>query len=237
MKSFIILFIVTSHAILGGAGTPTGVWLEELTTPYYMLKDAGYEVQITSIDGGTIPIDPRSMSNVPDDNPASVKRFLKDAQAMAALQNSPSIKTINTEKYAAAFIPGGHGAMFDMPENEHLSNILSTMWQQNKVIAAICHGPAALVNVVDANGKPIVKGRSIATFSNAEEDELGLRDVMPFMLETKLRSLGATIKRDDKFQPYSVTDGNLITGQNPASSAEVAQRIIDALPAVETIKK
>lgn len=228
MKTLTILFILTSHAMMGDTGQPTGVWLEELTTPYYALKDAGYDVKLASIKGGEIPIDPRSLEGE-EELPESVKRFLADEDAMNALKNSAAIENVNATQYAAVFLPGGHGTMFDLPESERLAEIVSETLTENRIVAAVCHGPAGLVSAKNANGEPVVKGKNVAAFTNSEEEAVELTDAVPFLLETGLKELGANVITAPDFQPHAVQDGHLITGQNPSSSGKVAELIINTL--------
>lgn len=228
MNPLAILFIVTSHAFIGETGKSTGLWFEELTTPYYAFKDAGYSVEIASISGGAVPIDPTSQKEL-GDNPASVDRFLRDSQAMQALKNTTSIEKIDSTKYAAVFLPGGHGTMFDFPGNAKLASIVSSTFERGGVVAAVCHGPAGLLDAKDKNGNPIVQGRKVSAFTNAEEEAVNLTKEMPFLLETRLRELGANVETAPNFQPFAVADGNLITGQNPASSEKVAELVIEQL--------
>lgn len=228
MQSLVILFIVTSHALLGNSNEATGLWLEEFTTPYYAFIDAGYEVEIVSIKGGEVPVDPRSTQEA-GENPVSVERFLKDRQAMEALKYTQPIDTVKTDKYAAVFLPGGHGTMWDLPDNKKLAKIISDTLADNRVVAAVCHGPAGLVSAVDDKGEPVVKNRKIAAFTNAEEKAAGLTDAVPFLLETRLRELGANFHKGPEFKSFAVSDNNLITGQNPASSEAVAKLVIQHL--------
>lgn len=228
MKTATILFILTSHDIMGDTDNSTGVWMEELTTPYYAFIDAGYEVDIASIQGGMIPIDPRSRKELGENTP-SVDRFLKDGEAMEAIQTSLSIESIDTSNYAVVFLPGGHGTMFDLPESERLATIISKTLENDRIVSAVCHGPAGLVSAKFADGTPVVKGKRVAAFTNAEEDAVGLTDEMPFLLETRLRNLGADIVLAPNFEPNAVADGNLITGQNPASSEAVAELVLKTL--------
>lgn len=222
-----ILMILTSHAAMGESARPTGVWFEELSTPYYAFVDAGAQVDIVSIQGGAVPVDPHSVQEG-GDKPASVTRFMKDAAAMHQLTHSPSIEGLSTDGYAAIFMPGGHGTMWDLPESTALAELLSRAWQQGKVIAAVCHGPAGLVNLRDAQGQPVVAGRRVAGFSNTEEDAAGLSSTVPFLLETRLRELGARYEKGPDFQAFAVRDGQLVTGQNPASSEEAARLTLQA---------
>lgn len=228
MKSIAILFIVTSHSMIGNTGKPTGLWLEELTTPYYAFIDAGYSVDIASIEGGKVPVDPRSQ-NQNGENPASVDRFLQDKAAVQKITATPSLKNIDVKNYAAVFLPGGHGTMWDLPVSEPLAALIGQAASDGKVIAAVCHGPAGLVAVKDKNGRPLVQGKKISAFTNEEEEAVGLTQAVPFLLETKLRELGADFHKGPNFQAFAVADGNLITGQNPASSEKVAQLVIEKI--------
>jgi putative intracellular protease/amidase len=223
-----ILIVVTSHSVMGNSDEPTGLWLEELTTPYYAFVDAGTSVTVTSIEGGAIAINPRSHKPV-GENPESVDRFLQDQNIVAATNNTPAIKDIDPSQYDAVFLPGGHGTMWDLPNSQDLAKIISQIYAQNKVIAAVCHGVAGLIGATKADGSPLVDGLQVNCFTNAEEDAVGLSSSVPFMLETKLRELGANFQSADNFQPFAIQSGNLITGQNPASSLLVANKILEAL--------
>lgn len=222
-----ILIVLTSHDRIGGTGKPTGVWLEELTTPYYAFVDAGAEVEIASVAGGKVPLDPGSVAPR-GQNPASVERFLNDAAAMAKIETAGAIADVKSGNHDAVFLPGGHGTMWDMPDNPTLAALLSHAWNGGRIVAAVCHGPAGLVGAKDANGKPIVAGRRVAAFSNTEEVAAGLDQAVPFLLETRLRELGAHYEKGPDFQPFAVRDGRLVTGQNPASSEEVARLVLAA---------
>ncbi|HVI52475.1 MAG TPA: type 1 glutamine amidotransferase domain-containing protein [Candidatus Sulfotelmatobacter sp.] len=222
-----ILIILTSHAVMGNTGHPTGVWFEELATPYYAFIDAGADVDIASIDGGKVPVDPASQSA--SAQPASVARFLKDPAAMRKVEHSLKIDSLKADGYAAVFLPGGHGTMWDLPGSTALADLLSSAWDGGKVVAAVCHGPAGLVNVKDAQGRSIVAGRRVSAFTNAEEMAAGFDKVVPFMLETRIRELGATYVSGPDFQPFAVRDGKLVTGQNPASSEDTARLTLQAV--------
>lgn len=223
-----ILFIVTSHAMLANTGNATGVWLEELTTPYYMFKDAGFEVEIASVKGGSVPIDPKSLEE-DTEKPESVARYLEDNMLQRTMQSSLAIEDLDVEKFDAIFFPGGHGTMFDFPNNKALAKAIHTTLSNDGYIAAVCHGPAVLIGVNDNDGKPVIAGKKISSFTNAEEEAVELTDEMPFLLETKLKELGAKFEANDNFQPHAVRDGQIITGQNPASSEKVAELLIEAL--------
>lgn len=223
-----ILMVLTSHASIGDTGHSTGVWFEELTTPYYAFINAGVEVEIASIKGGKVPIDPGSLKPA-GENPASVDRFLKDTTAMGKITASLKVDDLSANDYAAVFLPGGHGTMWDLPNSVALAQLLSRAWINGKVVAAVCHGPAGLVSAKDASGKSIVAGRRISAFTNSEEQAVGLTKTVPFLLETRLRELGAGHESGPDFQPYAVRDGQLVTGQNPASSEAAAHLTLEAI--------
>lgn len=227
MKITTILFIVTSHSMLGDTGKPSGLWLEEVSTPYYAFVDAGYEVEIASIAGGAAPIDPSSQKPVGENSP-SVERFLKDEVAKNKLKNTFSINTVD-QVYDAVFLPGGHGTMWDFPDNKKLASIIGSTLDEGKIVAAVCHGPAGLLSAKLKNGDSVVKGKKVSAFTNEEEEVVGLTKVVPVLLESRLRELGAEYAKAEKFQPYAIADGNLITGQNPASSEKVAELVIEKL--------
>lgn len=222
-----VLIILTSHDRIGDSDRKTGIWFEELTTPYYAFLDAGAEVDIASVGGGNVPVDPHSIEEV-GRNPASVDRFLADATAMVKIEASPAIGDVATDGYDAVFLPGGHGTMWDMPENATLAALLSDAWAGGKVVAAVCHGPAGLVGVTDESGKPLVAGRVISAFTNEEEEMAGLTKQVPFLLETRICDLGARYESGAAFQPFARRDGKLVTGQNPQSSGEVARLVLEA---------
>ncbi|TCM11944.1 putative intracellular protease/amidase [Novosphingobium sp. PhB165] len=222
-----ILIVLTSHARIGETGRSTGVWIEELTTPYYAFIDAGADVDLASTAGGEVPVDPGSMAEA--DRPESVARFLADALAVEKLKHSLKVADLTAEPYDAVFLPGGHGTMWDLPESTALADLLTTAFAEGKVVSAVCHGPAGLVNAKDIEGKPLVAGRKVSAFTNSEEEAAGLTHAVPFLLETRIRELGALYERGPDFQPHAVRDGNLVTGQNPASSTRVAQLVLDAI--------
>ncbi|MDH4910129.1 type 1 glutamine amidotransferase domain-containing protein [Xanthomonas axonopodis pv. ricini] len=162
-------------------------------------------------------------------NPPSVERFLKDKAAMATLEGSFKIDNVTPEGYSAVFLPGGHGTMWDLPKSTKLAELLSSAWAEGKVVSAVRHGPAGLVNVKDTNGQPLVAGRRVAAFTDSEEAAAGLTDKVPFLLETRIRGLGAKYESGPDFQPFAVRDGKLVTGQNPASSEKVAELVLEAV--------
>ncbi|OOY21125.1 glutamine amidotransferase [Thioclava sp. DLFJ5-1] len=223
-----ILILSTAADALGDTGKPTGVWYEELATPYYAFLDAGHEVKVATIGGRSIPIDPNS-DVTGDDAPASVTRFRDDADAKAVLENPSRIEDEDVTAYDALYIPGGHGAMYDLAESDISAKAISTAWDGGKIVASVCHGPAAFDKVKDKNGDSIVKGRKVSAFTDSEERGVGLADAVPFLLETRLRELGAKFESTDDWQPHAVADGRLVTGQNPASSEAAAKEVLALL--------
>jgi len=222
-----ILIIATSAAKMTD-GDPTGVWLEELTTPYYAFVDAGAEVTLASIAGGAIPVDARSTKPA-GENDASVERYLADAAFKAAVAHTPAFEALDTSGFDAVFLPGGHGTMFDYPNSEALAKLVSDTLASGKILAAVCHGPAGLVSAKNKAGEPVVKGRKVAGFSDSEERAGGLDKAVPFLLGSRLQELGANYVSGPDFAPFAVRDGNLITGQNPASAEPVARLVMEAL--------
>lgn len=216
-----VLIVLTSHAQMGATTEPTGFWLEEFTTPYYAFADAGAQVEIASIKGGRAPIDPRSLQAA--DEPDSVKRYRADPQLQAALEQTLAVEAVAAHDYDIVFLPGGHGTMWDLPDSAALSQLIATTLERGDVVGAVCHGPAGLVNARFKDGKPVVAGRKVAGFTNSEEEAVGLAKVVPFLLETRLRELGGQYTSGPDFKPFAVADGNLVTGQNPASSARTAE--------------
>lgn len=224
---FNVLIISTAHARLGTSGQATGLWLEEFTTPYYRFTQAGSHVTVASLPGGRIPIEPGSLGPQ-GSNPASVEKFLRDESARHLLENSKPLASLSTEGWDIVYIPGGHGAMWDLASSRELAEFLSSVWANKAVIGSVCHGPAALVNVREQNGKPLVSGRRLNCFSQSEEEAVNLTDTVPFPLEGRLRELGALYEKGPNFTAYAVQDERLITGQNPMSSEMVAQLILKA---------
>ncbi len=223
-----ILMILTSSTRMGETNKSTGLWFEELATPYFAFVDAGASVTLASIKGGPAPIDPRSVK-ARGENEASVDRFLLDETASKALNETLPVCAIDISEYDAVFLPGGHGTMWDLPESAELAMLLGKTWADGKVVAAVCHGPAGLVNVKDENGVPLVSGRRVTCFSDSEERAAGLDEAVPFLLETRLRQLGGRYESITDFQPFAIADGRLVTGQNPASSALTAMLTLEAL--------
>jgi len=223
-----ILIITTSAATMGTQGKPTGLWLEELTTPYYAFLDAGAEVTIASIAGGKVPVDPNSMKPA-GENDASVERALNDADFQARIADTPGFGGLDSAEFDAVVLPGGHGTMFDYPDSAPLARLVADFDASGKVVAAVCHGPAGLVGARRADGSPLVAGRRVAAFTDSEERAVGLDESVPFLLTSRLRELGAKIEAGPDFEPFAIRDGNLVTGQNPASAAPLAGLIFEAI--------
>ena len=223
-----VLFVVTSHAQLGATGKATGLWLEELAAPWYAVQDAGHLPTLASPQGGRVPVDPGS-DQPGQARPTSVERFLNDPEAMYMLDNARPLADMRWQEFEAFFLPGGHGVMWDLPDDTRLAQMLGAAADDGRIIAAVCHGPAGLVNVRRLDGAPLVAGRRVACFTDSEEAAVGLTDTVPFLLASKLASLGAVLSAGPDFQPHAVRDANLITGQNPASSEAAARLLVTAL--------
>jgi len=223
-----ILMVATSHAVMGDTGKPTGLWLEELAVPFVHFVDDGAEVMVASIHGGKIPVDPRSIPPTGPEAPV-VERFLADATAARALSSSVPIESVDATRFDAVFLPGGHGTMFDFPVSLALASAVSRAWTSGRVVAAVCHGPAGLLRAVDSDRRPVVAGRRVTAFTNAEEEAVGLTRVVPFLLQTRLESLGARVETAPNFQAFAIADGRLVTGQNPASARKTAALTLMAI--------
>lgn len=215
-----ILIIVTSFGEISPEEL-TGLWLEEFAVPYIEFKRQGYDVTVASIKGGKAPVDPRSQPT-PEQQSAW-------ATALAALANTMPLSAVTTSQFDAVFIPGGHGTMYDFPNNADLHRILGSMADNNKVIAAMCHGPASLVGVMLKDGTPLVAGKTLTSFTNEEEKAAGFTAKMPFLLESRLREQGANFIEQANWSDHVQVDGKLITGQNPQSSLSTAQAVIRTL--------
>jgi len=227
MNSHKILFVLTSHDTLGNTGNKTGFWLEEFAAPYYKLKDKGIDITIATPKGGLPPIDPKSESS--DSQTEATKRYDKDPSLQQKLSNTVKLSEVKADGFEAVFYPGGHGPLWDLTNDTHSINLLQSFVKQKKPIATVCHGPAVLINVKDENGNSIVKSKKVTGFSNSEEEGVKLTKVVPFLVEDRLKELGADYSKKDDWKPYVVQDGLLITGQNPASSEPVAEALLKLL--------
>ena len=214
-----VLMVVTNHTTITD-DHKTGLWLEEFAVPYVVFKEKGYDVKVTSIAGGEVALDPNSIEDKPE---------WKEAER--ELKHTEKLSKEHAQGFDAVFLPGGHGTMFDFPNSETLQYVLQQFAENNKVIAAVCHGPAGLVNATYKDGTPLVKGKVITSFTDAEEREMELDRHMPFLLESKLREKGAIFQAGEKWTDHSVRDGNLVTGQNPQSSRSTAEKVVEALEA------
>jgi putative intracellular protease/amidase len=224
---FTLLIVLTSHDQLGDTGEKTGFWLEEFTTPYYIYLDAGAKITLASPDGGMPPIDPRSLSKEAQTD--STRRYLSDDETNISLANTIKLSEVNADDYDAIFYPGGHGPLWDLVDNPHSIQLIEAFWAQGKPVSAVCHAPIVLLNAKDSNGKLIVNGREVSGFTNSEEEAVGLLEVVPMLLEDELKARGAKYSKADDFQEYIRIDGNLVTGQNPASAKGVAEAVIDLI--------
>lgn len=222
-----ILMVLTSHDRLGDTGRKTGFWLEELAAPYYVFKDAGAEIVLASPKGGQPPLDPKS--DAPDAQTAATVRFNEDADALATLAATQKLKDVVDDEFDAVFYPGGHGPLWDLAEDQDSLRLIEQTFSAGKPLAAVCHGPAVLRHARGALAEPLVKDKRVTGFSNEEEAAVGLTNVVPFSLEDELKKNGARYERGAPWQSYVVTDGRLVTGQNPASSAEAAEDVLRLL--------
>ena len=223
-----ILMIATSTTVMGASGKPTGIWADELAVPYYQLMDAGVEVVLASPLGGAITLDPGSLKPVGENDPL-VERFLADPVAQASAKTTSVAADMDAGAFDAVFFPGGHGTMWDLPTDAGVTRAVETAFSAGKFIASVCHGAAGLVTARRPDGEPVVKGKRINSFTDAEEDAVGLTAIVPFALESRLRALGAHFEGADNWTAFAIRDGQFITGQNPQSSALVAQNLLQAL--------
>jgi len=228
MKTIKILFIATSHDKLGDTNYRTGVWLEELASPYYVFADMGIALTIASPNGGLIPLDPKSESILMATQ--TTKRFLKDEVAMNFISHSTQLEHVKASDFDAVFLPGGHGAMWDIADNLIVKQLLEAFDGEKKPIGAVGHGIVGLLLVQNDNGELLIKGKQITGFSNSEQESSGLVKVVPFLVETRLISVGALYSKRDNYLSHVVADDNIITGQNPASSEGVAKKMAVLLP-------
>ena len=222
-----ILMVLTSHDQLGDTGKKTGFWLEEFAAPYYVLKDAGHEITLVSPKGGQPPLDPKS--DEPDAQTDATRRFKADAKAQAALATTERLDAIDGASFDAVFYPGGHGPLWDLAEDPASKALIEQTLAAGKPVALVCHAPAVLKNVSAPDGKPLVAGRRVTGFTNAEEEAVGLTRIVPFLLEDELKQRGAQFSEGGTFKSHVVVDGLLITGQNPPSSEAAAEALLKAL--------
>ena len=222
-----ILMVLTSHDELGTTGHKTGFWLEEFSAPYYVFKDAGAHITLASPKGGQPPLDPKSAEK--DFQTPATERFNNDAAAQAALAHTVVLQTVLADDYDAIFYPGGHGPLWDLAGDKDSIALIEAMYSKGKPVAAVCHAPGVLRHARAGDGSPLVRGKGVTGFSNSEEAAVGLTEVVPFLVEDELRRAGGTYSKAADWQPHVVRDGNLITGQNPASSEPVARELLKLL--------
>ncbi|NHZ41607.1 type 1 glutamine amidotransferase domain-containing protein [Massilia aquatica] len=222
-----VLIVLTSHSELGNTGRKTGFWLEELAAPYYTFKDAGVELVLASPEGGQPPLDPKS--NEPANQTEMTHRFEADAEAIAQLAATVRLDSVQQSDFDAVFYPGGHGPLWDLAKDKHSIALIEAFIAANKPVALVCHAPGVLRDVKTPAGRPLVEGKKVTGFTNTEEDGVGLTDVVPFLVEDMLKANGGVYSKGADWGSYVVTDGLLITGQNPASSAEGAAVLVKRL--------
>jgi putative intracellular protease/amidase len=221
--------VMTSHDTLGNTGRKTGFWLEEFAAPYYVFHDANVDLTLASVRGGQPPIDPKS--DLPENQTPAMERFKKDPAAQKELASTVMLKDMRPDTFDAVFYPGGHGPMWDLVDNADSIALIEAFYNSGKPVAAVCHAPAVLHRVM-FQGAPIVKGKRVTGFTNTEEEEVQLTKVVPFLVEDELKRLGGLFEKAPNWQSFVITDGRLITGQNPASSTAGAQALLELLAAM-----
>jgi putative intracellular protease/amidase len=222
-----ILIVLTSHDQLGNTGRKTGFWLEELAAPYYVFKEAGVEITLASPKGGRPPLDPKS--NEPETRSALTRRFEKDAAAEAQLDKTVRLESVRQEDFDTVFYPGGHGPMWDLADDRHSVKLIEAFLGAGKPIAVVCHSTGALRHVKTPDGKLLVQGKEVTGFTNGEEEAVGLTTIVPFLVEDEMLRLGATFSKKANWEVHVVTDGVLVTGQNPHSSGPAAKALLAKL--------
>lgn len=222
-----ILMVLTSHDKLGDTGKKTGFWLEEFAAPYYVFKDAGAEITIASPKGGQPPLDPTSDAD--DAQTEATKRFKSDKAAQSELADTVLLSTVAADGFDAIFYPGGHGPLWDLSENADSIKLIETFASSDRPIGAVCHAPAVFKYTKGADGNMLVSGKTVTGFTNTEEDAAGLTEVVPFLVEDMLKANGGTYEKGADWASFVVTDGKLVTGQNPASSEEAARKLLGLL--------
>lgn len=222
-----ILMVLTSHDQLGDTGKKTGFWLEEFAAPYYALKDAGAEVTLASPAGGKPPLDPKS--DAEDAQTEDTLRFKADSDAQADLANTRKLSDVKAADFDAVFYPGGHGPLWDLANDAHSIGLIEAFAAAGKPTGFVCHAPGVLKDVKGSDGAPLVKGKKVTGFTNSEEDAVGLTDVVPFLVEDMLAEKGGVYSKGADWASYVLTDGTLVTGQNPASSREAAEALLALL--------
>ncbi|WP_315709062.1 type 1 glutamine amidotransferase domain-containing protein [Brenneria uluponensis] len=219
-----ILMILTSHDQLGNTGKKTGFWLEEFAAPYYVFKDAGASLTLASPKGGHPPLDPKS--DALDAQTEYTERFRQDPEAQQMLASTQRLSDVHEADFDAVFYPGGHGPLWDLAQDPHSIALIEAFASAGKPVGAVCHAPGVLRHVKNSDGAPLVKGRKVTGFTNSEEEAVQLTNVVPFLVEDELKRQGGIYEKTADWHPHVVTDGLLVTGQNPASSAPVASEML-----------
>ena len=222
-----VLIVLTSHDQLGNTGKKTGFWLEEFASPYYHLKDAGVQVTLASPSGGQPPLDPKS--NESDFQTDDTRRFDDDQAAKNELANTAKLSEMKVEDFDAVFYPGGHGPLWDLHNDNDSIALIEGFIAAGKPVATVCHAPAVLLKAKDQNGDPLVKGKEVTGFSNSEEAAVELTEVVPYLVEDQLIAMGGVYQKVEDWNSLAVVDGLIITGQNPGSSAAVAEALVEAI--------
>ena len=222
-----ILMVLTSHDQLGDTGKKTGFWLEEFAAPYYVFKDAGAQITLASPHGGQPPLDPKS-----DDENAqtdATRRFKADAEAQKQLASTVPLSSVKAGDFDAVFYPGGHGPLWDLAEDAQSIALIEKTFAAGKPLALVCHAPGVLRHTKAPDGSPLVQGKKVTGFTNSEEDAVQLTKIVPFLVEDMLKANGGVYSKGPDWAPYVLTDGTLITGQNPASSEQGAHALLKLL--------
>jgi putative intracellular protease/amidase len=219
-----ILMVLTSHDQLGNTGRKTGFWLEEFAAPYFVFRDAGVQLTLASPKGGQPPIDPKS--DLPENQTDAMTRFKNDQAAQTALSQTVKLADMKSEDFDTIFYVGGHGPMWDLVDNPDSIALIESFYNSGKPVAAVCHSPAVFHRAT-YNGQPLVKGKRVTGFTNGEEEAVQLTHVVPFLVEDELKRVGGLYEKAPDWQSFAITDGRLITGQNPASSTAAAQALLN----------
>ena len=222
-----ILMVLTSHDRLGNTGRKTGFWLEEFAAPYYVFKDAGAQVVLASPKGGPPPLDPKS--DEPDAQTAATERYRNDKDAIEALTHTEKLSKVVRDDFDAVFYPGGHGPLWDLAEDHDSIALIESTYAAVKPVALVCHAPGVLRYAKGIDEAPLVRGRRVTGFTNSEEAAVGLTDVVPFLVEDMLKANGGRYEKNADWTSHVITDGNLVTGQNPASSEAAAKAVLTLL--------
>ncbi len=224
-----ILLVLTNHPELGESGRKTGFYLSEAAHPYRVFGKDKRAVTLSSPDGGFAPIDPKSMDLEDEANASFWKKYGNGDKRNPGVELTRKLSEIDPAEYTAIFFAGGHGSVWDFPDSEAVQKLTSSIYVKGGTVGAVCHGPAALVNVKLPDGSLLISGKKTAVFTNAEEKAVGLTDTVPFLLENEFRKAGAEVLTQKNFSENAVRDGRLVTGQNPASATKAAELFVEAI--------